>query len=96
MTGIGLVTKGKICSHISSFQGGGYGGGIIYRDRYRKPTKKECEALYFPKVYMELIKMINEGCEIIHLPKVHTDLMGTLKEQEIKFSVNVKFDKISE
>lgn len=94
MTGLGLATKGKICPISVSYTGGGVVGGIIHRDR--KPTKKECELLYFPKVYVELIKMIEEGCELVHLPKVNADLMSTLKEQGIKFSVDVKFDKIVE
>jgi len=61
MTGISLVTKGKICKpRIVQSYGGG--GGIIYRDREvsRKPTKQECETLYFPKVNTELLDIIKE------------------------------------
>jgi len=64
MTGIGLATKGKICS--KSVRGSGFvGGGIIYRDREvkRKPTKKECEALYFPKVKANLIRVFKHKSE---------------------------------
>ena len=95
MTGVGLATKGKICPSTTSYSGVG-GGGIIYRDRYKKPTKKECELLYFPKVYMDLIRMLNDGCELVRLPEIQTDSINNLKEQEIKFYVNVKFDKIVE
>lgn len=95
MTGISLATKGRICPIRVTEGGGGagvIGGGIIYRDR--KPTKKECELLYFPKVDTELIKMLEEGCELVHLPTVNTDLMETLREQEMDFSVKVKSVKI--
>ena len=93
MTGLGLATKGKICPVSVSYSGGGVSGGIIHRDR--TPTKKECELLYFPKVYMDLIKMIDEGCELEYLPEINTELM-TLKEQSIGFSVSVKFNKVVE
>jgi len=61
MTGISLVTKGKICKRVTQVVGGGI-GGVVYRDRYRdkKPSKEECETLYFPKVHTELIKIIME------------------------------------
>jgi hypothetical protein len=64
MTGIGLATKGKICSR-STRDSGFVGGGIIYRDREvkRKPTKKECESLYLPKVRANLIKIFKHRCE---------------------------------
>jgi len=62
MTGLGLVTKGKICPVRIEIVGGGGGGGIIYRDREvkKKPTKQECEILYFPTVYTELIEILKE------------------------------------
>lgn len=62
MTGIGLVTKGKICPAREVTYGGIGGGGIIYRDREVKktPTKEECEILYFPKVKTELIEVLKE------------------------------------
>jgi len=94
MTGLGLATKGKICPVSVSYSGGGVSGGIIHRDR--RPTKKECELLYFPKVYIDLIKMIDEGCELEYLPEVNTELMNALKEQAIEFSVDVKFNKVVE
>lgn len=61
MTGLGLVTKGKICPIVESIQGGYVSGGIVYRDKpYKKPTKQECEAIYLPKIRVELIRILRD------------------------------------
>jgi len=62
MTGVGLVTKGKICPIVESVTPGAIsGGGIIYRDRpHKKPTKQECESLYLPKVKAKLIRILKD------------------------------------
>lgn len=62
MTGLGLATKGKICPIVESAPSGYIGGGgIVYRDRpQKKPTKKECESLYFPKVRAKLIRILKD------------------------------------
>lgn len=57
MTGIGLATKGKICGPIGKTGGETVvsgGGGVIYKDEGKHPTKKECERLFFPKVRVDL------------------------------------------
>ena len=79
MTGIGLVTKGKICpvrTEPQPFYGGG--GGIIYRDREikGKPTKEECEILYFPKVYTELIEIIKEQEKTFSVKVIFLEAIG--------------------
>lgn len=62
MTGVGLATKGKICKVRTVEHVLGGGGGIIYRDREskKKPSKQECELLYFPKITMDLIEVIKQ------------------------------------
>lgn len=60
MNALGLVTKGKICKYRVEERFIGGGGGIVYRDREpkKKPSKYECELLYFPKITMDLIEVI--------------------------------------
>jgi len=58
---LGLLTDGTFSAFVGIGNGSspGGGGGIIYRER--NPTKKECEKLYFPKIYADLEKVIAES-----------------------------------
>lgn len=64
MNALCLATKGKICKTRIVERVIAGGGGIVYRDREgvkgKKPTKQECEILYFPKISMDLIEIIKQ------------------------------------
>lgn len=61
----GTLTDGAFSAFIgagsnpSPSPSSGGGGGVIYRDK--KPTKKECEKLYLPKIQADLEKIIAES-----------------------------------
>ena len=64
MSALSLVTKGKICRAVVVERVISGGGGVIHRDRYiktKKPTKQECEYLYFPKITMGFLEIIREA-----------------------------------
>lgn len=63
MNALSLVTKGKICKAIIVERVIPSGGGVVYRDRetkVKKPTKQECEYLFFPKITVDFIKVVEE------------------------------------